>query len=89
MDKKHTRASILEEFKVEREKIVSPGKYEGEPIYAPYFDAKTESRGKGMHTIRDEDRREFPELNDYKTVVVTREDSGHVTVQAFASADYW
>jgi hypothetical protein len=73
MDKKYTQASILEAFKVLREKIVSPGKYEGAPLFAPYFDAKTESRGKGLHTIRDEDRREFPELNEYKTVRVTRE----------------
>lgn len=85
----YTRKHIEEEFKVEGERIVSPGKYEGEPVYAPYFDAKTEARGKGMHTIRDADRAEFPELKSYKTVVVTREDSGHVSVQAFANADYW
>lgn len=85
----YTRRTIEAEFKVENGRILSPGQYEGEPIYAPYFDAKTEVRGKAMHTIRDADYAEFPELRGYKTVVVSHEPTGHVTVQAFANADYW
>lgn len=31
------REEILRNYKVENNRIVSPGKFEGEPVFAPYF----------------------------------------------------
>ena len=51
----YTRETIEQEFTVERDVIVSPGRFEGQPRYAPYFEAKTAARGKAVHSVRAED----------------------------------
>lgn len=79
---------IEREFKVEQLTIVSPGKYEGAPRFAPYFDDMDPT--KSLFTIRDQDREQFPELKSFKTVAITRDPStGRVSAQAFATSDYW
>lgn len=32
-----TREQVFRDYKIEQGRIVSPGKFEGEPIFAPYF----------------------------------------------------
>lgn len=88
MPTSYTRERIEREFKVERNIIVSPGKYEGAPRFTPYFDDMDPS--KSLFTIREQDREHFPELKSYKTVAVTRDqDTGRVSAQAFVTSDYW
>ena len=71
-----TREEILKDYTVKSGIIRSPGKFEGEPLYAPYFwDLVLEGTGEVYSVtpfeecdeswrveIDDEDRREFPEL---------------------------
>jgi hypothetical protein len=83
------REKIEKEYKVERDVIVSPGAFEGQPVYAPYFVTKAERRGKTMITIRAEDRVAFPELGPFKVVVVETAPNGKITVSALANADYF
>ena len=76
-----TRKKIEEMYEVDerREFIVSPGKFEGEPVFVPYFwdkmingmqdDIIYEDPRYGYATVSvfkvtDEDRKEFPELLD-------------------------
>lgn len=76
-----TRQDILNEFTVENGIIRNPGKFEFEPIYAPYFyDAylngmADEDDGEELwFDVTDEDRAQFPELGKC-TRVICREDS--------------
>ena len=85
----YTRETIETEFKVERHTIVSPGKFEGQPRFTPYFAEKAESRPKTMFSVRDEDVAQFPELLGYKVVSLTKLDDGRITAQPFVSADFW
>lgn len=85
----YTRETIETEFKVERNLIISPGQFEGQPRYAPYFVEKAAGRNKTVVTIRDEDRREFPELADYKIVVLDARPDGRVLVTPYTSLEGW
>lgn len=83
-----TRAEILEQYTVENGRICSPGKFEGEQIWAPYFyeevlngssdDSIDEHNGTvtDVFIISAEDRAEFPELNDVYAVLVNEDGSG-------------
>lgn len=81
-----TRRDIEREFTVKDGQIVSKGKFEGEPIYAPYFaerDVRGEAdeetpEGDAIFRVTDADRRLFPELGKAKTVYLAELDSGHV-----------
>jgi len=63
-----TRADALKEYKVEHGYIRSPGKFEGERVYVPYFyelflDGCAEDDGDVLRfVIAEEDMTEFPEL---------------------------
>lgn len=71
-----TRDEILQAYQVENGVIVSPGKFEGETVYAPYFYEATmdgcaeelsfQEDGGGEYvalvSIHDEDREAFPEI---------------------------
>jgi hypothetical protein len=64
------RKETLKEYKINRHgTIVSPGKFEGEPLYVPYFwnDAvPDETFGASMFFgITDDDRKEFPEIGGH------------------------
>ncbi len=67
--------------------ICSPGKFEGEPLYAPYFyhivmmgDGECGQDGDGNHyddiEITDEDRAEFVELCGYSTIRIFEDTNG-------------
>lgn len=85
------RTELLQEFKVADGKIVSPGKFENEPLYAPYFYAlaldggaeETDTDMFGQESIAylnvtPDDVKEFPELADVRQVQVFEDESGFV-----------
>lgn len=80
-----TRKEILEMYNVdEGGKIRSPGKFEREPLWVPYFwDLALEGEGEddGEATIFDithGEKVEFPELLGFSTVVLREDDVGFV-----------
>jgi hypothetical protein len=81
-----TRKQIIKEYKVDAQGIIlSPGKFENEPLYVPYFwDAYLNGMADeddGMvltFLVNDEDRAEFPELKDIKVVTLAQTDDGFV-----------
>jgi hypothetical protein len=84
-----TRHEISQQYKLDDngEFICSPGKFEGEPVYAPYFyDAllnggADEDDGKtAIFDVNDDDRREFPTLADVARVSLSETNDGFVVV---------
>lgn len=81
-----TRQDIMTEYNVDANGIIhSPGKFEGEMVYAPYFwDAflngmADEDNGKVLtFNITDEDREQFPELADVRAIDLINTDQGFV-----------
>ena len=71
-----TRDEILQEYEVKDGVITSPGKFQDEPIYAPYF---WDMDVKGMADeyvldvaiffITKQDREEFPEIDQFLELV--------------------
>jgi hypothetical protein len=96
-----TRQEIEQAYTIDkRGTIVSPGKFEGEPIYAPYFfygslDGYSEEfyYGEGASSeylieVTDEDRAMFPELDATTAfVAIGNSDSGHVYTEELTSAE--
>jgi len=74
--------------------IVSPGKFEGEPIYSPYFWDRV-MNGESDHTFYDgdhpvdvfrityEEKKEFPELYDFTHVLINEDENGFVYCDLF------
>lgn len=84
-----TRTEIEATYKIQNGIIMSPGKFEGEPIYAPYFwdlvmdggADETEDDG-DIFRISAEDRREFPEIDrDTTTIRIWEDGNGFVYTQ--------
>jgi hypothetical protein len=81
-----TREQILENYNVEHGRIVSPGQFEGEMVYVPYFwemflDGFADNDDGEVITFKVDahDRRHFPELpKSQRTVKLVRLDSGFV-----------
>jgi hypothetical protein len=80
-----TRAEIEAQYKVKDGVIISPGKFEGEPVYALYFydlmmhgGADSDDDGVAKFNVTDEDRKEFPELADVKRVELQERMDGFV-----------
>jgi hypothetical protein len=79
--------------------IVSPGKFEGEPEWAPYFyDAilngccdhdyqNGPDDGACFFVVTDADRREFPELADIYGVGLAESSQGFIYTTAYATAE--
>lgn len=79
-----TRAEIEQAYKVENGVIRSPGKFEGEAVYVPYFwdvyldGGADEDDGEVLvFYVSDEDRATFPELQG-PTVMLRQLDNGFV-----------
>jgi hypothetical protein len=80
-----TRQEIEQEYKVEGGRIVSPGKFEGEAVYVPYFwgaflDGMAD-RDDGTvlgFDVSAEDKAQFPELKRRRTVRLLQRDDGFV-----------
>lgn len=78
-----TRQEIETIFKVEKGIIKSPGKFEGEMLYVPYFwelDGEGEmlEGGAVLFETTNEDLQQFPELEGQETVVLFQRDDGFV-----------
>jgi hypothetical protein len=80
-----TREEIERDYNVVDGRICSPGKFEGEMVYAPfYYQAMLE--GMADHDdgpeygfdVSPEDRREFPELGDREKISFYERDDGFV-----------
>ena len=81
-----TRQDVLAKYKVsERGTIQSPGKFEGEMLYVPYFwDAflngmadRDDGQTIGFN-ITAEDKAQFPELKHRRTVKLVEDNQGFV-----------
>jgi len=80
-----TRAQIEQDYKVENGRIRSPGMFEGEMVYVPYFwDAFLNGmadRDNGSilgFDVTPEDKKQFPELKNRRTVKLYQRDDGFV-----------
>lgn len=92
-----TRAEIENHYKVENGIIRDPGKFEGEPIYAPYFwDNVLE--GACDFSINDENTKiyifeissyesEFPELSDVVGVSIWEDSDGFVHTKELSALE--
>lgn len=91
-----TRKEIESEYTVENGIIRSPGKFEGEPVYAPdFYDAAMDGCGEDLAymddgwgefttliAIEDSDRKEWPEIDHSEMfALVTESNQGFVSVQ--------
>ena len=82
----HKGDEMNNDYKVnDNNQIVSPGKFENEMRYAPYFYDKwnngcaDEDNGKwAVFYINDEDKREFPELSTAVKYTIEENDDGFV-----------
>lgn len=81
-----TREEVLKEFVLSGERITSPGKYEGQLIFIPYFwekgldgwaDAEADN-GDYIFLVMPEDKAEFPELGGQKTLRLHEDAEGFV-----------
>jgi hypothetical protein len=81
-----TRQEIMNEYKVDEQGIIlSPGKFENEPLYVPYFwDAylngfADDDDGEVLtFIVNQDDRNEFPELANIRQVRLASTDDGFV-----------
>ncbi len=91
-----TRADILALYDLNELGIISsPGKFEGEPVYAPFFwdtlleggaDEELED-GAAVFYVTTEERREFPELADIATVSLWETESGFIYISTTYRTD--
>ena len=87
-----TRKQIEAEYAIsEAGTIESPGKFEGEMIYAPYFydflldgGADDDVDGVASFTVNKEDRVEFPELAGVSSILIEEDEQGFIWIQEVA-----
>lgn len=97
-----TRQEIISEYEIDPRSLLiqSPGKFESEFIYAPYFyDAASEGEelsffedGCGEYVslieVTDDDRAMFPEISaDTRYMCVTESETGFVNVSEFTEIE--
>ncbi len=83
-----TREEIEAEYKVENGVIRSPGKFESEPVYTPYFysvllegdfgDSEIDFSGLpiSVYVVSEDERRHFPELKEVYAVALGENEIG-------------
>lgn len=92
------RQDVLNDYDMLNGRIVSPGKFEGEPIYVPYFwdmtlsgcapDEEFDEDGNHIYSchVHAEDHAQFPEeLRLVACVYLWEDEQGFVHSQAFTS----
>lgn len=89
------REEILKEYSVNAVGLITnPGKFEGEPLYAPYFwdaflngcwDDELDG-GTLVYNIIADDIKEFPELKGAKQVWLSCDDNGFVYCETIGGA---
>lgn len=78
------RKDVTDDYDVKDGRITSPGKFEGEAIYAPYFyneylNGGAEDEGDRLaFDVTAEDRAEFPELKGVKRVFLQEDGNGFI-----------
>jgi len=93
------REKIYEQYKVKMGFIASPGKFEGEPVYAPYFydislyDCvemyNEDCFSEVIIKIKPEDREMFPEITAVAEYVSVQENGdGFVKIQLLTEQDF-
>lgn len=82
---KTTQHETLDGYDVRDGIIRSPGKFEGEPTYAPYFYdallngfADTDEGDVATFDVTDDDRALFPELKDVQHVYLWESEQGFI-----------
>jgi hypothetical protein len=88
-----TRQDIDTTYKIRTDgRIATPGKFEGEPIYAPTFwdcalngEYSEDVNGVFFFQLDDTDREVFPELSDVAGIALEENDQGFVTATEFGS----
>ena len=77
------RKEIEDQYTVENGIIQDPGRFEGEPIYVPYFvdfymngDPGDYDGEVNVYDIEPEDIRQFPELEPFKSISIWVSDQG-------------
>ena len=77
----------MDEYVVENGRIMSPGKFEGKPEYAPYFydlylngDYYEAVGDDIIFNINAEDRKRFPVLAERAEVILRFDDQGFISV---------
>ena len=80
-----TRKEIEKDYSVDSGVIQSPGKFEAEMLYVPYFWdkalnglAEEDENGDFIFDVGDEDRKEFPELKDVVSISLWSDENGFV-----------
>lgn len=89
-----TRQEIERDYKLRDGMIRTPGKFEGEMLYVPfYWDsglmgcASHDVNGVWFFEILTDEKQMFPELADYYGIALEESDSGFVTATLFQSAE--
>jgi len=84
-----TRQEIEDQYTVENGIIQDPGKFEGEPLWSPYFYdlylngcADYDGDDELWFDIDDEDLAQFPELVGYTRVILREDEQGFVYCEA-------
>lgn len=83
------RQAVISQYNIENGIIRSPGKFEGEAVYVPYFyeswllggaDRETTHFGRSVagFDLGEEEKVEFPELRGRRTVNLLQRDDGFV-----------
>lgn len=91
-----TREQIKNKYKVDKRGIIqTPGMFEGEMLYVPYFcmllldgDDDFVFDGEWVTDILDEDKAMFPELRGYKEIILTMDCFGFVNAIVEKDEDY-
>jgi len=80
-----TREDIEQDYTIENGIITNPGKFEGEPVYAPYFYdaylngmADYDDGDEMWFDITADDRAMFPEIGEATRAILSIDDNGFV-----------
>lgn len=73
-----TREQIEKDYSVQDGVIKSPGKFEGEPVYVPFYYDWSLECGDSVVMISEPDIIMFPELTGYTAIMIGESDNGFV-----------
>lgn len=89
-----TRAEVAQLYSISTKRIISPGRFYLEPIYAPHFFeqlclglALNDDGEQALFEIDEQERQEYPELGAHDHVRLTADDQGFVRCEAFTMPD--